>query len=90
VAQRYLQFLDALAGRGKGYRGGLFGRGASSRQLQALLAEADEARERLRQEIQARTDYLDSVETNRQATDVDAEETRYLDAIEQQQVEESP
>lgn len=25
VAQRYLQFLDALAGRGKGYRGGLLG-----------------------------------------------------------------
>lgn len=90
VAQRYLHFLDALAGRGKGYRGGLFGRGASSRQLQALLVEADEARERLRREIQARTAYLDAEELSRHANGVDAEVKGYLDAIEQQQAEESP
>jgi hypothetical protein len=90
VAQLYVHFLEALAGRGKGYSGGFFGRGASSRQLQALLVEADAARDRLRREIEARTAFLDTMEAGPQESLVDAEDHRYLDEMERKLAEESP
>lgn len=88
VAQRYIHFLEALAGRGEGYRGGLFGRGASGRQLLALLGEAELARDRLRQDIQARSTYLDRVE---QGAGPDVEAVRaYLDDVERRAAGETP
>jgi len=88
VAQRYIHFLEALAGRGEGYRGGLFGRGASGRQLLALLGEAEQARDRLRQDIQARSTYLDRVE---QGSGPDVEAVRaYLDDVERRAAGETP
>lgn len=89
VAQRYIQFLDALAGRSAGYRGGLFGRGASTRQLLALLGEADQARSRLRQEVSAREAYLDQVEQGG-GTSLTEMERAYLDEAERRAAEDSP
>lgn len=99
VAQRYIDFLEALSGRGQGYRGGLFGRGASGRQLLALLGDADKARDRLRQDMLARTAYLDLVEQGGSA-ESDAGEAEpaarrgavraYLDDQERRAAQESP
>ena len=94
VAQRYIDFLEALAGRGSGYRGGLFGRGASGRQLLALLGDADKARDRLRQDMLARTAYVDLVEQGGSAAsgavDDDPAVRAYMDEQERRAAHESP
>lgn len=90
VARRYIRFLEGLAGRGQGYSGGLFGRGASARQLLALLEDADQARDRLRADIRARVAYLDQVEQASAPPALSGAARQYLDDVERRMGEKSP
>lgn len=97
VGRLYLDYLEALAGRGPGYTGGLFGRGPSARQLESMLAEAERARLRLRDEVQARTEYLDRVEATFMAEGVsgldpgrEAAERLFMDEMEKRWPASSP
>lgn len=97
VGRLYLEYLEALAGRGPGYTGGLFGRGPSARQLASMLTDAERARVRLRDEVQARTDYLDLAEATYATEGAvssdparERAERRFMDEMEQRWSPSSP
>ena len=96
VARQYLTVMQGLASQSRGRWGGLIGRGSSRASLEEQLAEADQALARLRNEVQARTDYLNRVEARLGQPgwvgipDPEEEVRRYLDAVEQRRATQTP
>jgi hypothetical protein len=90
VASLYADYLDAITGKG-GYGWSIFRRGPSVRKLRGLWQAAEEARERLEGDYEARANYLERVSAQlfdagskaEPAEPVDPAVQRYLDDVEE-------